>query len=328
MYLTKYNAAGSLTDVSLRVLTIFSRALTFELFALACAGHSAWGACVTNSFSADAFVRAAAPTFNYGGAGALSVSGANATNGQNVTNGAFDSFVRFNSAGVVTNFDSMFGTNNWVINGARLRVTEVGAPNNAVFNRGTGSFEVRWIADNDWTEGTGRPNAPTMDGISYSNEVTLLNSNADLSLGTFTNAGVDGTMSFWLELPAGFLSNVRAGTYVGLFLTASDSGIGFTFNSRDYQGAGAQPDIEISAVPRPGIASVSVTGADVVLACTNGTAGGTYYVLSTTNLAMPPNQWQAVGTNFPSYNGDFAITLTNTASGGGPGAQFFMLQTQ
>jgi hypothetical protein len=229
---------------------------------------------------------------------------------------------------MVTNFDSMFGTNNWVINGARLRVTEVGAPNNAVFNRGAGSFEIRWIANDDWVEGTGRPNAPTMDGISYSSEETLLNSNSDLSLGTFTNAGVDGTLGFSLELPAAFVNNVRAGTEVGLFLTASDPGIGFTFNSRDYPGAAAEPDVEISAVPRPGIASISVTAADVVLVCTNGAAGGIYYVLSTTNLAMLPSQWRAVATNFQSNNGNFAVTLTNATSAASAGSQFFILQTQ
>jgi hypothetical protein len=110
------------------------------LLALETSAHAAW---FTNSFSTDAFVRATAPALNYGSAGALSVSGSNAVNGLGATNGVFDSFIRVNSAGMVSNFDSTFGTNNWVINGARLRVTELGAPANAFFNRGIGSFEIR-----------------------------------------------------------------------------------------------------------------------------------------------------------------------------------------
>jgi len=105
----------------------------------------------TNSVSVDAFVRSNAPTSNYGGAGALSVSGSVSTNGLGIANGVFDTFIRFNTTAMVTNFDSMFGTNNWVINGAKLRVTEIGAPAQTNFNRGKGAFEIRWIANTNWT---------------------------------------------------------------------------------------------------------------------------------------------------------------------------------
>jgi len=293
--------------------------------ALAASAHAAW---FTNSFSADAFVRASAPTLNYGGAGALSVSGTNAVNGLGATNGAFDSFFRVNSAAMVSNFDSTFGTNNWVINGARLHVTELGAPANTVFNRGVGAFEIRWIANDMWVEGTGTPNAPTMDGIDYITELTLLNSSTDLSLGTFTNAGVDGALSFWLTLPPPFVSDLAAGGEVGYYLTAMDPGIGFTFDSRSFQVASGRPALEVSAIPKPGIASLHFAGADVVLACTNGTAGEAYCALSTTNAALALNQWTALATNFPPIGGEFTITLTNAAIPPAPAGQYFMLRTQ
>src|SRR6185436_8285501 len=102
------------------------------------------------------------------------------------TNGAFDSFIRFNTAAMVASFDSALGTNNWIINGARLRVTELGAPAQALFNRGVGGFEIRWITNDNWIEGTGNPNTPTTTGITFNDEATLVNLITDLSLGTFT----------------------------------------------------------------------------------------------------------------------------------------------
>src|SRR5882724_9037217 len=121
----------------------------------------------TNTVSTDAFVRSNAPASNYGAAGALSVSGSSATNAVGTVNGIADSFIRFNTAGIVTSLDSLFGAGNWVINGAALRVVEVGVPNNNIFTRGKGAFEIRWISNDSWTEGTGMPMGPTTDGIAY-----------------------------------------------------------------------------------------------------------------------------------------------------------------
>jgi len=298
------------------------------LLSLTMIAGSAQAAVFTNSVSADSFVRAAAPTLNYGGAGALSVSGANSVNGSGVSNGAFDSFIRFNTAAMVASFNTLFGANNWAIDGARLRVTELGAPANALFNRGQGAFEIRWIANDNWTEGSGNPNAPTTIGINYNEEPTLLNSGTDASLGTFTNAGADVTLSFPLALPEVFTSDMKAGGEIGLFLTAVDAGIGFTFDSRSFGTVASRPFLEISAVPQPGIAGISLSGADVVLAATNGAAGGTYYVLSTTNLALPLNQWCPVATNILSADGGFSITVTNAANANAPLQQFFIIQTQ
>ena len=98
-----------LTFLTLVALADFSRAALF-----------------TNSVSADAFVRSNAPTLNYGAAGSLTVSGSTATNASGVVNGIADTFIRFNTTAMVANFNALFGVNNWVINRATLRVTEVG----------------------------------------------------------------------------------------------------------------------------------------------------------------------------------------------------------
>jgi hypothetical protein len=288
---------------------------------------SSRAAIFTNSVSVDAFVRSNAPTANYGGAGALSVSGSISTNvASGATNGIADTFIRFNTAAMVSSFNSLFGANNWVISGAKLQVTEVGTPNNAIFNQGKGAFEIRWIANDSWAEGTGTPSVPTTDGIVFTNEPALLANAA--SLGTFTNTAASATLLFTLALPAAFVSDTRAGGEVGLFLTAIDSKTGFTFNSRIFGTASARPFLEISAVPRPGISGVSLSGTNVVLSATNGAAGGTYYALTSTNAALPLNQWLLVATNVLSADGNFSITATNAANTSAPWQQFFILQTQ
>lgn len=282
----------------------------------------------TNSASADAFVRELAPTLNYGGAGALSVSGGSAVNGSGVTNGVFDCFLRFNTSAMVTNFDAVFGPGSWLINSAALRVTELGAPANTLFNRGVGAFEVRWIASDNWIEGTGTPNAPTTNGISYNDEAELLNGATDVTLGTFTNAGVDGTLSFALALPAPFIADLRAGGEVGLFMTAIEPLMGFTFDSRSFNTVAARPFLVVSAVPAPQIIGIQLSGADVVLSGTNGTAGQTLYVLTASDPRLPLQQWTSWATNVLTENGSFSITLTNAVDTQAPLQKFFTLRAQ
>jgi hypothetical protein len=280
----------------------------------------------TNSTDADAFVRSNAPTANYGGAGSLSVSGSSSTNTAfGTTNGIADTFIRFNTAAMVANFNSLFGANNWVISSAKLQVTEVATPNNAIFDQGKGAFQIRWIANDTWTEGTGTPMIPTTDGIAYNNETALLNNNTDASLGTFTNTGTSVTLLFSLALPATFVGDAQAGGEVTLFLAAIDPQIGFTFNSRSFGTISARPFLEISAMPVPGISVVNLSGTNVILSATNGIAGGTYYVFSSTNLALPLSQWTPVATNVLSESGNFTTTVTNANT---TTQQFFILQTQ
>jgi len=292
------------------------------------AGASA--AIFTNSPDANAFVRASAPTANYGGAGSLSVSGASATNASGVANGAFDTFIRFNNGTMVSNFNAAFGSNNWLISGATLQVTEVGAPNNAIFNHGVGAFQIRWIANDNWTQGSGTPSLPGSSGITYSEESTLLNSATDASLGTFTNSGANSALSFALGLPASFVNNLIAGGEVGLFLTAIDPGIGFTFNSQNFGTASARPYLMVSAVSggiaRPGIASLNLSVSNIVIAVTNAAAGTTYSVLAGTNAAVPANQWSSLTSITPSASGNFSITLSNAPAPAGQ--QFFLLRAQ
>src|SRR5215831_9999949 len=81
-------------------LTRMVRAAAIGSFlSIALAGQAAT---VTVLPDADAFVRSSAPASNYGGGGALSVSGAAAVNGLGQQNGLFDTLMRFPMSNVVS----------------------------------------------------------------------------------------------------------------------------------------------------------------------------------------------------------------------------------
>jgi hypothetical protein len=218
---------------------LFSFALAFGL--LATDGKLPGQVTASTSPVADSFTRSAQPNSNFGNMGALSVSGLIATNGLGSQQGAYDSFLRFDVSSLASTFNTSFGAGNWTISGANLKLTEVAAPNNSIFNRGVGQFEVRWIGNDTWTE----------TGITWNNESNALNS-GQASLGTFSNAGTDGLETFSLALPASFVNDVLAGGSVSLYMTpTANSTVGFTFNARNFGTESARPFLELTAVPEP-----------------------------------------------------------------------------
>jgi alpha-tubulin suppressor-like RCC1 family protein len=85
---------------------------------------------------------------------------------------------------------------------------------------------------------------------------------------------------------------------------------------------------DVSVLPEPGIASIShLAGTNLVFNVNNGLSGGTYYVLTTTNVALPKNQWMPVATNISSASGNFTLTVTNAVDPKIP-QQFYIIQMQ
>ena len=258
---------------------------------LVCRGQ---GTNVTVTPIADAFVRSLAPANNYGGAGALSVSGSAAVNGSGQQNGLFDSLIRFPMSNVLAAVQGALGTNGWMVTGATLNLSEVAAPNNPIFNRGVGAFEIRWIATNTWLEGTGTPNAPAAEGVAYQDLCSLLNPALDMSLGSFTNSGLNATVSFSLALAGGLVSNVLAGMDVNLYLTAASESVGFTFNSRNYTMTNSWPSLTITAVAKPlvRITSIERLGTNQVALRFNTASNWTYVLQGLDRLsAGSPAYW-------------------------------------
>jgi autotransporter-associated beta strand protein len=79
-----------------------------------------------------------------------------------------------------------------------------------------------------------------------------------------------------------------------------------------------------SVPPTPAMNSVTLVGTDLIFSGTNGLASGTYYVLSTTNVALPRSEWTRIATNSFSPAGAFSVT---NPVGAGPRQFFNILQT-
>jgi hypothetical protein len=102
-------------------------------------------------------------------------------------------------------------------------------------------------------------------------------------------------------------------------------------------GAAPNPVIELVALdvigyhllplPQPVITSTVLSGTQLVLTGTNGLASETYYVLTSTNLALPFSQWTRVATSMLNANGDFTMTLPNAVDSAGS-QQFYILQAK
>jgi autotransporter-associated beta strand protein len=74
----------------------------------------------------------------------------------------------------------------------------------------------------------------------------------------------------------------------------------------------------------PGITGFTLNGANVTMTVTDAQAGDAYYLLSSTNLSLPLNQWHTVATNVPGASGTFTFTGTNAVTSGEP-QQFYIL---
>jgi hypothetical protein len=214
----------------------------------------------------DAFTDAAQPNSNFGGAGALNISGSN------TTKGASDTFITFNVSSLISSFNSTYGVGGWTITNASLLLTEKTSPGNAIFNtNASGNFEIRWLASDGYTQGTGNPGTPTTDGIEWNTQSSAFTAGSDVSLGTgftytSTVSNTQETFSLPLTNPS-FINDLNAAGLVSFYLTGGTSSMAFTFMSSEYSGANppagtSKPFLSLTAaaVPEPSRAAFLFAG--------------------------------------------------------------------
>jgi PKD repeat protein len=160
-----------------------------------------------------------------------------------------------------------------------------------------------------------------------------------------TTAGAPCLISLWLNSPDGATNNEFLVSWNGRTLfdhtnlpalgwtnlqfvapaAASSTVLKFGFrNDPSYFGL---DDISVWPVPPTSISTVRFLGSNLLLNGSGGLSGGRYYVLSSTNVALPLTQWTPVATNVLSQNGNFTFTVTNTVNAATP-RRFYILQLQ
>jgi len=118
-----------------------------------------------------------------------------------------------------------------------------------------------------------------------------------------------------------------ASNYSGAFnaINPPTPGAGLAWNSNNL---GLNGTLSVVSVPsRPGITGVRLSGTNLVINATNGMTGETNYVLMTTNLTTPLNQWTPVATNVLAGSGNFTITVTNAFNTNAP-QHFYNIEVQ
>jgi len=267
-------------------------------------GHGA-SAQVTNSTMAiaDAFVCTGSANYesgadltglNFGGAGALAVAPASSAKGE------FQSVIGFNLSNSVAVFDSVCGSRNWRVTGMALELSSnygvAGVqPNNPLFNViSGGQFVIEWLADAAWVEGTGTPNLPTTDGISYSGlPVLLAQAREALCTNTYAPPGNNVHVTWPLPLTTNLVGGVHGGGDVNFRFYAADQQVGYLFNSHSY-GRGNEPLMVVTAAEKPPVILWGGFTNGVFRLSGIGGAGLEYQVQ--TNSSLGTTNWQAMGT--------------------------------
>lgn len=208
--------------------------------------------------SADSFV-AAGPagnlsSNNYGMAGALSVAASGLAQGE------FQSVMQFGLSVAKASFDSQYGAGQWSIQSVTLQLTAA-PPNNGIFNASAaGQFGISLMLNNGWTEGSGTPQMPGTNGITFS---TLSNfeSPSDEALGSFSfNGATNGAVTYNLNLSPTLAADISAGGSASMRLFADDTSVSYLFNSRNIGTPSSRPLLTINAVPEPNSLALGALG--------------------------------------------------------------------
>ena len=133
------------------------------------------------------------------------------------------------------------------------------------------------------------------------------------------------------QIVAGNVVAIAAGYSHSLFEKSDGSLWAMGWNDDGQLGDGFASDSlapeQIFPSPQPVLTTGFSSGTSLQLQATSQ-FGGTFYLLTSANPALPVSQWTPVWTNFVTARGatNFSVVITNTAAPGAP--QFYILQSQ
>ncbi len=123
---------------------------------------------------------------------------------------------------------------------------------------------------------------------------------------------------------------VGSGTTNGIYLdTSVTNGATYYYEIAAVNPTGASSNsLPVSAnllIPEPPqIGSVHISNGSLILSGSGGAFNGKYYVLTSTNVALPLPQWTRIATNFFDNSGNFSVT---NGVGAGVPQNFYLIET-
>jgi len=147
--------------------------------------------------------------------------------------------------------------------------------------------------------------------------------NSILNAGTIYFGGTLTVSNLTTAPVAGDSYQLFAGSYSGSFAATNLPALGAGL-AWDATTLGTDGTLRVlsTSQPQPRINSVTLVGTNLVISGTNGTTSGNYYVLASTNVALPLAGWTPVATNAFS-GGNFIFTNAITP---GVSQQFYLLR--
>jgi len=100
-----------------------------------------------------------------------------------------------------------------------------------------------------------------------------------------------------------FMAGSLTGSFANFALPPLDSGLAWDTSTVNSDGW-----LRVISNPAPVIGSATIINGEIVISGTGGTPGGTYHVVTTTNVTLPMLQWLPVATNTFDGTGNFAFT--------------------
>jgi autotransporter-associated beta strand protein/parallel beta-helix repeat protein len=116
-----------------------------------------------------------------------------------------------------------------------------------------------------------------------------------------------------------FLGDSYSGNFSSVTLPSLSAGLAWSNN------LASSGSVQVVVAYKPRIATIVLSGMNLILSGTQGVANQQFQILTSTNVALPLNQWVPVLTNNFDSNGDFNIT--NTINPNVP-QNFYILQVQ
>jgi len=299
------------------------RAIVFAITLLCLGSISKAQVVYTGTDYADAFLATGSPNnpegtdltgLNFGGAGTLVVAPAASVKGK------FQSVIKFNLSNAVAMFNTNYGVGNWTITNISLELTSnYGTsnvqPNNAIFPViNGGNFVIEWLSNDDWVEGTGTPNLPTTDGVTYDSLPDLLSGAHEiLCTNTYVPPGNNVPVTYTLPLDTNLVADVSGGGDVTFLFYAADDQIAYLFNSYSY-GRGNEPLIHVTAtlntVPLKILSGYFTNG----LFHLTGIGGTNLQSQVQANSDLTTTNWQTIGTATADSAGTIQFDDTTTTN--------------
>jgi len=142
--------------------------------------------------------------------------------------------------------------------------------------------------------------------------------------GTLAVTNLSGTLALSNSFTL-FKASSISGAFTATNLPALSPGLAWNWNpataTLSVVSGGSFPP----TVP-PVIKGFSLSGLNATISGTNAQAGAIYYLLTSTNLLLPLNQWTCIDTNVASGANNFSFIETNAVSPGSP-KQFYILSS-